>query len=71
MIIGLPVSHYRKVGSVTYRRRFMIMFSTVGSVIGHCDFETPTLDRRFATMMGSVSRFIAPARLKAELVADI
>ena len=38
------------------------------SVIGHCNFETPTLGQRIATMIGSVRGFIAPARLKAEFV---
>ena len=38
------------------------------SVIGHCNFETQTLVQRIAATIGSISGFIAPARLKAELV---
>jgi glycosyltransferase involved in cell wall biosynthesis len=43
-------------------------FQYGSSVIGHCNFETPTLLQRIAAMIGSVGGFIAPARLKAKLV---
>ncbi|MDH3378763.1 MAG: glycosyltransferase [Gammaproteobacteria bacterium] len=38
------------------------------SVIGHCSFETPTLARRIAAIIGSIGGLVAPTRLKAELV---